>query len=178
MIMAKRKLLIVFSVAVLLLGLAVPAAAKKGGIPGPPSGSDLEVSMTVDGFAWANSVGDVVPFEIHITNDGSTELTITSVEFEEADVPVASGLPANGVLQKNESWTATYEYSTTPSDFDGSPFQENAEVLKTVVVDAESGGETLAESAGILMTVHPIAPCRESGTGSFTVGPVAEYTVC
>jgi hypothetical protein len=167
-----RRYWIVFIVAVALLALslAAPAAAKKGGHPGPPSGSGLEVTVTVDNFAWANSAGDKIPFEITVTNTGSDPLTVDTVTFEEIPTP----LPTDP-LGKNESWSTTYVYTVTADDLLGLPLQEQSELVAgTVTVKAGD----LEDSAPATTTASPVRSCEYGGSGILSLEHKADYTVC
>ena len=148
-----KKLGIMFAVALLVLSLTVPAAAKRGGEPGPPTGSDLDVTVTTGSFAWANSGGDIIRFEIIVTNKGSEEMIVDSVAFD-GEVVTAP----NATLAKNASWTMDYSYSVPEADLEGLPVQESTDVSKTVAVTATVGTTTLEESAAASFTAHPIEP--------------------
>ncbi len=163
-----RSVGILFAVAVLIVGLAVPATAKKGGHPGPPSGTGLEVTVEPSsGFMWANSVDDQILFDITVTNSSGGDLTGVSVTFE------AISLLTNGSLAKNASWTWQYTYTVT--SLAGLPVSEQSQVdVGTVIATAG----TVSDSAPAFMTAYPILPCNQGEDGPFTFGSNEAYDVC
>jgi len=170
-----RKLGFLLAVALLALSLAAPAAAKKGGHPGPPSGSDLEVTVTRGyNFAWANSAGDEIPFEITVTNTGNETLTVDSVTFEADSIELWSETPGDP-LGKNESWSSTtYVHTVTEVDLAGMPFQERSELVAGTVTATAEG---LEDSAPATTTASPVGLCWLNG-GEFSLGHQTDYTVC
>lgn len=171
-----RKLGFLLAVALLALSLAAPAAARKGGYPGPPSGSDLEVTVTVDNFAWANSVEDEIPFEITVTNTGSDPLTVDSVTFGGDEQLVTSGLAPYGPFElgKNLSWTETYVYTVTGDDLENVLLQESSELVAgTVTVNGDLDESALATTTA----TSPIGRCWPNGE-EFSLAEQADYTVC
>lgn len=175
-----RRVGILVTAAVTVLGLAVPGVAKKGGVPGAPSGSDLEVSVQADTFAWANSAGDLIPFEIVVANHGTETMTVDSVVFASIrSIPgeaIETELSGPLTLAKNEARSFGYGYEVTPSDLAGLPLQEDGEVALGTVTASAVGLDPVSTPA--VTSVYPVAPCRDSGTGAFTVEAAAGTRVC
>ena len=155
---------ILFVVGVLIVSLAAPAAAKKGGIPGPPSGSGLEVTVEPSsGFMWANSVGDEILFDITVTNMSGGDLTGITVDFSHFELATVD-------LGKNESWAMQYTYYVVEADFS----EQTTVTVGTVTAD----GGTVSGSDDAVMTAHPVLPCNQDGDGSFTFTTTEHYSVC
>lgn len=175
---------VLIAVAVLIVSLAAPAAAKKGGNPGPPSGTGLEVTVEPSGvFMWANSVGDEILFDITVTNTSGDSLSPVTVVFNDLENDIEL---ATFDLGRNQSWTMEYPYTVEGSisadgntgDFHGAPIDTQTEVM-IGTVSAAVNGEVL-DSAPAVMTAYPVQPCPPAAEdGSFTWGPNSEdYTVC
>ena len=166
-------------VAILIVGLATPAAAKKGGHPGPPSNTGLEVTVEPRGvFMWANSVGDHILFDITVTNSSGGPLTDVQVDFSGLELITLD-------LAKNESWTTEYTHTITGTistagntgDFEGAPIIAQSDIT-VGIVSAAVGGEVLG-GAPAVTTAYPVLPCPQLLDASFTWGPSAEdYSVC
>ena len=170
---------ILLAVAMLILGLAAPATAKKGGHPGPPSGSGLEVTVEPRGvFMWANSVGDQILFDITVTNSSGEDLTDVLITFE--------GEPLATVdLARNQSWESAYIYMAKESDLADQPIGQQSEVtVGTVTAEGTAeapDGSILAvysDSATAVMTAYPVPPCDQIGEGPFTFTTSDDYSVC
>lgn len=165
-----RRIGIVLGVALLVAGLAAPASASKGGHPGPPSGTDLEVTVeTSSGFMWANSVGDQIGFDISVTNTSGGPLSGISVDFNGAPL---TDTPFN--LGKNESWTTPHMYTVTVADLDG-PFMQLTDVNVGTVNAAI--GSRVVDSDDAIMTAYPVRPCDQDG-GLFVFTTDLSYEVC
>jgi hypothetical protein len=152
----------------LIVSLAAPAAAKKGGTPGPPSGSGLEVTVESGGFMWANSVGDKILFDITVTNTSGGDLTGVTVDFSDTSLGTIA-------LGKNGSWSWQHTYTVVEGDFADAPISEQTSVTVGTVTAANG---TVSDSDDAVMTAYPILPCGQDGDGSFTFGPNADYSVC
>ena len=165
------RIMILAAVSLLVLGLATPAGAKKGGIPGPPSVLDVTVEPA-SGFMWANSVGDQIEFEITITNKGSDLLRITSATFGSASFtdPDPKTPPVDCVeqeLEKNGLCKTHHVYTV------GEPWvklfdlplqqQSTVELIDIVVVNALvlDGDGTLEEKETAAFTAYPVAACDD-----------------
>ena len=160
---------ILFAVVVLIVGLAAPAAAKKGGIPGPPSGSGLEVTVESSGFMWANSVGDQILFDFTVTNMSGGGLEGVAVYF-------SGTLLDTFDLGKNDSWDMPYTYTVVVGDFDGATISEQTPVPVGTVTAVDDG--TVLDTDDAVMTAYPVLPCDQVGDGPFYFGPTEDYSVC
>jgi hypothetical protein len=161
------KLGVALGVALLVVGLAAPASAKKGGKPGPPSGTGLEVTVDTGSAMWANSVGDQIPFDI----------TVTNTSGEDLDVVVTWDLEvlATFDLARNASWSTTYQYMVVALDFANAPEHEQSSV-SVGTVKAVAGD--IKDSDDAVMTAYPIPPCDVDSGGVVTFGPNSEYSEC
>lgn len=174
-------------VAVVLLGAAVatPAAARKGGFPGGPPSSGLEVTVEPTNRAmWANSVGDAVPFDITVTNNTPNTQT-AAVAFMKDDEALKSW---TADIEGRGSWSPPdlpYSYTVVEPDFDGKdPNVQSSVRVGTVTVSADG---VLLASADAIMTAYPVPVCPNYGQlvlndppllGTFTFGPNPDYAVC
>ena len=159
---------ILFAVAVLIVSLAAPAAAKKGGTPGPPSGSGLEVTVESSGFMWANSVGDQILFDITVTNTSGGDVEDVTVDFSDDVLATVD-------LGKNASWAMPYTYTVVGSDFDGATISEQTPVT---VGEVTAAAGTVSDTDDAVMTAYPIIPCVQADDGSFAYGPNEGYSEC
>ena len=181
-----RRTRTVLLVATLVVGLAAPATAKKGGSPGAPSGTGLEVTVEPVGvFVWANSIGDELLFDVTVANTSGGKVTGLVVTFEGATL-VEGEDPWPGTLEKNAFETRQYAYTVVEGDFDDAegeplPFATQTEVtFGEVKVSWTVGGNEVEGDAPAVTTAYPVQPCPESSSGAdFTWGPnPADYTVC
>jgi len=175
------KIGVLLAVALLVAGLAAPASAKKGGHPGAPSGTGLEVTVEPSGnMMWANSVGDEILFDITVTNTSGGDLE-GSVTWDDEQIGTFD-------LGKNESWTRLYlgndpesnpyVYTVDESDFLNAPVSEQSPVTVGTVTATSTGAE-VTDSDDAVMTAYPIALCPEPDEfGSFSFGPNSEYLEC
>ena len=164
---------ILFAVAVLIVSLAAPAAAKKGGNPGPPSGSGLEVTVEPSsGFMWANSAGDQILFDITVTNMSGGDLEDVAVYFSGALLDDTFN------LGRNASWVWQYTYEVVEGDFEDVPISEQTTVtVGTVTAGFDDG--TVLDSDDAVMAAYPVIPCDQDEAGdSFTFTPTEDYSVC
>jgi hypothetical protein len=178
-----RRIGIVLTVALLVAGLAAPASAKKPGIPGPPSGTDLDVTVQPSsGFMWANSVGDEIQFHISVTNTSGGPLSDISVYFASVlDLSNKITLIDDLDLGKNESWSTPYPVTVDDPLAEHLGF-ENLEPMQTTYVNVgtvTATDGTTTDSDDAIMTVHRVLPCPEPGNdGSFVSSTDSEYEVC
>ena len=162
------KIGVVLGVALLVAGLAAPAGAKKGGHPGPPSGTGLEVTVEPrSGYMWANSIGDQILFDVTVTNNSGGQLTGT-VDLS------GTGLEHFN-LEKNESWSTEYTYTVLEGDFTGLPFSTRTDV--TVGTVTATAGD-VNDSDDAIMTAYPVEGCLVDSDGFVRFGPNAEYSEC
>jgi hypothetical protein len=168
---------ILFAVAVLIVSLAAPAAAKKGGNPGPPSGSGLEVTVESSGFMWANSPGDRIWFDITVTNTSGGLLTGVTVYFS------GTLLATDVDLVKNDSWVVEYPYTVVGSisldgntgDFADATISEQTSVTVGTVTAAAG---TVSDSEDVVMAAYPVLPCNQIEDGPFYFTTTENYSVC
>jgi hypothetical protein len=163
------KLGVALGVALLVVGLAAPASAKKGGKPGPPSGTGLEVTVDTGSAMWANSVGDQIPFDITVTNTSGEDLDVV-VTWDDTELETLN-------LAKDASWSTTYQYMVVESDFANAPVSEQSPVTVGTVTATSTGAE-VTDSDDAVMTAYPIPPCDVDSDGVVTFGPNSEYSEC
>ncbi len=177
---------ILLAVATLVVGLAAPAAAKKGGQPGPPSGTGLEVTVEPTSvFMWANSDGDEIQYDITVTNSSGDTLEGVTVVFDAINGQDEEWGPFD--LGKNESWppdpSLPYVY-TVHGPFVGGQFtgdladlppSQSQVTVGTVTAWVEGGP---SDSAPVEMTAAPIPPCDQLPDGSFSFTTSDDYSVC
>lgn len=184
---------IAFAVALLVVGLAAPASAKKGGNPGPPSGSGLEVTVDSSGFMTANSAGDRILFDITIANT-VTGLLYTAVSFDSVSDMLANCSPAvPNSIAGGDSWTGECPYIVAESDLSGLPPVEGSSVtVGTVTAEgwldvSKSGRADAVDSDGAVMKAYPVPPCPTASDpvpslppslSGVEFGPNADYSVC
>lgn len=168
--MNRRSIGILIVVGVLVASLGAPAAAKKGGHPGSPSGTGLEVTVEPSGgYMWANSVGDEILFDITVTNSSGGPLEGVAVYF-------SGTLLATFNLARNASWSTQHTYTVLGGDLAGTP--NNTQSSVTVGTVTASVG-TVTDSDDAVMTAYPVPSCGQSSSGAaFTFAPTDDYSVC
>jgi hypothetical protein len=182
-----RRIGIVLAVALLVAGLAAPASAKRPGVPGPPSGTDLDVTVQPSsGFMWANSVGDEIQFDISVTNTSRGPLSGISVYFASVHDPANKKTLIDDLdLGNNELWSTPSDdpYRVTVDD----PLTEhlgfeNLEPMQTTYVNVgtvTATDGTVTDSDDAIMTVHRVEPCPgPESDGSFVFTTDLQYEVC
>ena len=179
---------ILLAVATLVVGLAAPATAKKGGSPGAPSGTGLEVTVASSAFMWANSDGDEILYDITVSNTSGDRLDDIAVLFVKEGQPDVDLLEEEETpldLEKNGSWTTVFVY-TVDGPFVGGEFtgdladlppSQSQVTVGTVKAEVVGGP---SDSAPVEMTAAPIPPCGEdlgvNDPFSFTTND--DYSVC
>jgi hypothetical protein len=181
------KIGVVLAVALLVAGLAAPASAKKGGKPGPPSGTGLEVTVEPSStFMRANSVGDEILFDITVTNTSGGDLASVEVKFSKGDSTLASWHAYSAetdppVLEKNDSWSVEYPYEVVESDLTDAPLNEQSPMIAGTVI-ATAGN--LTDSDDAVATAYPVPACSGDALGAppplgtFTFSTSEDYWVC
>ena len=178
---------ILLAVATLVVGLAAPATAKKGGQPGPPSGTGLEVTVEPTSvFMWANSDGDEIQYDITVTNSSGDTLEGVTVVFDAINGQDDDWGPFD--LGKNESWApdpslpyvytvdGPFEEGQFTGDLADLPPSQSQVTVGTVTAWVEGGP---SDSAPVEMTAAPIPPCEQSADGaSFSFTTSEDYSVC
>lgn len=179
--MRKREVLM-WVIALLTAVAATPAVAKPPAGGGRPGGSGLVVAVETGNMMWANSPGDVIPFEVSVTNKTGDSVTVTIQFQKEGSAPVPLDVVT---LAKGEAWPPPpppgedprpYLYTVDTGDFEGLPIGEQANDVLAGTVTARAG--ELFATADAVMTVYPVLPCPPGTTDSFTFGPNAQYSEC
>ena len=173
---------ILLAVATLVVGLAAPATAKKGGSPGAPSGTGLEVTVASSAFMWANSDGDEILYDITVSNTSGVAQEGVAAAFDAIRGQDAEWGPFD--LEKNGSWTTVFVY-TVDGPFVGGEFtgdladlppSQSQVTVGTVKAEVVGGP---SDSAPVEMTAAPIPPCGQSpDDGSFSFTTTDDYSVC
>jgi len=175
----RRKIGIMLGVALLVAGLAAPAGAKKGGHPGPPSGTGLEVTVEPrSGYMSANSIGDQILFDVTVTNSSGGELSSVDVKFSNSPDFTGGGGTFDNVatfdLADGMSWTAVLTYLVGDGDFTELPFSTQTDV--TVGTVTATAGD-VNDSNDAIMSAYRVKVCSVVG-GVVHFGPNAEYSEC
>jgi hypothetical protein len=180
------KIGVVLAVALLVAGLAAPASAKKGGKPGPPSGTGLEVTVEPSStFMWANSVGDEILFDITVTNTSGNDLYVTVAFSKDGEALGTWDASSEGtaVLQKNDTWSEVYTYHAEDVDLNGPSNEQNPVTAGTAVANGwldEPVGNTpsdASDTADAVMTAYPIPECPIDSDSVIRFAP-DEYLEC
>jgi hypothetical protein len=146
-----RRLLILSVALIVLLAVAVPVGAAKGG---SFKSSPLEVTVDTDHF-WANAPGDVIVWSVFATNKGRSPLEpVTACEFDldsdtcTGSLQLAPGdVNADGSLDPGETWVYEYRYTVTAADLGLDT------VTRVVKVTAVDGTENPARSYTVISTL-------------------------
>ena len=105
-------------------------------------------------------IGDVIAYQIIVTNDGNVDLTNVTVNdslIENLNGPVES-LNAEGILEVGETWTYTGEYTVTKEDIETDGGYDGY-VDNTAMVDCDQL-EPKSDSARVPIKAIPaIEPC-------------------
>ncbi len=178
------KIGVVLAVAMLVAGLAAPASAKKGGHPGAPSGTGLEVTVEPSGnMMWANSVGDQILFDITVTNSSGGDLTGVMVEFTK-DYTVGESTTTETLtvwtpdILRNDSWATQYPYTVLEADFFGTTLITSSSVTVGTIGAYIGSDSDPTDSEDAVMTAYPVEPCAESNAEGFNFGTEEDYSVC
>ena len=167
------KTAVVLAAAMLVAGLAGPAAADKPVKPGKPAGLEVTVEP-VSIWMGANSAGDVIDFAITVTNGTEDDLTEVTVEWDSESL-------ARFDLGANDSLTleSPYEYTFSDVDFDWAIANPNADDEMLVGTVTVSAGE-LEDTAGAILAADVVEiPCDvDILTGRVTLTAIDDYGMC
>jgi len=183
------KTAVVLAAAMLVAGLAGPAAADRPNKPGKPDkGAGLEVTVE-PASTWmvANSAGDMIDFAITVTNGTENDLTGVTVEWD-------SEWLATFDLGANASRTLENPYEYTFSDDDlawaiANPDADDEMLVGTVTISASE----LEDTTNAILTADVVEPCdvdeltgevtldtttdNDYGMCSFTADPGTDWTL-
>lgn len=172
----------------------VPTSTEVGACPGKPFTltvtvpvcPGMTITKTTSFVGDVTKAGDVIPYEIVVTNTGNADQTNVVVKdpFLSASALVPSSKTddnPDNVLNKGETWIYTGTYTVTQADLDnnGKPALNSGQITNTAtVVSTELPGPKTAETTVKIVAVSSYTIAKTSTTTQITTaGQIVPYDI-
>ena len=155
-----------------------------------PQNPNILVDKTVtSGNPYANA-GDVISYEMTLTNNGNVSVYSPSLTDLGADAPPSREADQvgnnNGILEVGEVWVYTAQYTVTQTDIDNGSYTNTASGTGNADTDGDGVGDTpVTDDDSATASTSPMASLEllkdgvfndENGDGFAQVGETVSYT--
>ena len=127
--------------------------------------------------AVVDTAGEVIEYTITVENDGNVDLTnVMLTDPFAGGATFVSGDDGDGILETDETWTYTADYTVTQADLNAGADLVNVAVVDTDQTDPQQDDATiqLAPTSGILLKKD--VSFTDNGAVGLDVGDVLNYT--